>query len=91
MKSICLSAVLAAALAAGIAGIATAQEKKTPPTPQDSSIFGETIVLERLLYRRLYKISHLDQVLLTIGLLFMASAVAHYFFGPSQQPVKGCW
>ncbi len=43
MKSICLSAVLAAALAAGVAGIATAQEKKSPPTPQDSSIFGETI------------------------------------------------
>ena len=44
-------------------------------------------VLERLLYRRLYKASHLDQVLFSIGLTFMAGASATYFFGPSQQPV----
>lgn len=29
-------------------------------------------VLERLLYRRLYRASHLDQVLFSIGLTFMA-------------------
>jgi branched-chain amino acid transport system permease protein len=46
------------------------------------------ILAERLLYQRLYKISHLDQVLFTIGLVFMASAVAHYFFGPGQQSVQ---
>ncbi|MYM34475.1 branched-chain amino acid ABC transporter permease [Duganella sp. FT94W] len=45
------------------------------------------LVLERLLYRRLYQASHLDQVLFSIGLTFMAVAGATYFFGPSQQPV----
>ncbi|MFW2374520.1 MAG: branched-chain amino acid ABC transporter permease [Gammaproteobacteria bacterium] len=45
-------------------------------------------VLERVLYRRLYKASHLDQVLFTIGLTFMAMAVASYIWGPSQQPVN---
>ncbi len=45
------------------------------------------LVLERLLYRRLYKASHLDQVLFSIGLTFMAVAGATYIWGPSQQPV----
>jgi branched-chain amino acid transport system permease protein len=45
------------------------------------------LVLERLLYRRLYKASHLDQVLFSIGLTFMSVAAATYFFGPTQQPV----
>lgn len=45
------------------------------------------LVLERLLYRRLYKASHLDQVLFSIGLTFMAVAGATFIFGPTQQPV----
>jgi branched-chain amino acid transport system permease protein len=45
-------------------------------------------VLERLLYRRLYKASHLDQVLFSIGLTFMAIATATYVFGPGMQPVE---
>jgi len=45
-------------------------------------------ILERTLYRRLYKASHLDQVLFSIGLTFMAVAGATYFFGPTQQPVS---
>lgn len=45
------------------------------------------IVLERTLYRRLYAASHLDQVLFSIGLNFMAVATAHYFFGAQQQPI----
>ncbi|NUA26552.1 branched-chain amino acid ABC transporter permease [Cupriavidus basilensis] len=44
-------------------------------------------VLERTLYRRLYRASHLDQVLFSIGLTFMAIAGATYVFGPGQQPV----
>jgi branched-chain amino acid transport system permease protein len=44
-------------------------------------------VAEVLLYRRLYRRSHLDQVLFTIGLTFMASAAATWIWGPSQQPV----
>lgn len=50
-----------------------------------SAVVG--LVLERLLYRRLYKASHLDQVLFSIGLTFMAVATATYFYGPTQQPV----
>ena len=46
-----------------------------------------SVVLERLLYRRLYRASELDQVLLTIGLAFMSVAGAAYFFGTVQQPV----
>jgi len=46
------------------------------------------LLLERLLYRYLYRRSHLDQVLATIGLTFMAIAAASYFFGPMQQPLQ---
>jgi len=46
------------------------------------------IVLERTLYRRLYGASHLDQVLFSIGVVFMAIAGAAYVFGPAQQPVQ---
>ncbi|MFZ6845295.1 branched-chain amino acid ABC transporter permease [Undibacterium sp. RuTC16W] len=45
------------------------------------------LVLERLLYRRLYQASHLDQVLFSIGLTFMSVAGATWLFGPTQQPV----
>jgi branched-chain amino acid transport system permease protein len=45
-------------------------------------------ILERLLYRRLYGASHLDQVLFSIGLTFMSIATATWFFGASQQPVR---
>lgn len=45
------------------------------------------VVLERLLYRRVYGASDLDQVLLSIGLMFMAISAAHFFFGAGQQPV----
>lgn len=44
-------------------------------------------ILERTLYRRLYKASHLDQVLFSIGLTFIAIAGATYLYGPQQQPV----
>jgi branched-chain amino acid transport system permease protein len=46
-----------------------------------------SIPLERLLYRRLYGGDELDQVLLTIGLVFISVAVAHYVRGPMQQPM----
>ena len=45
-------------------------------------------VLERTLYRRLYGASHLDQVLFSIGLTFMAIAAATWVFGPAQQAVS---
>src|SRR2546429_5629834 len=45
-------------------------------------------LLERVLYRRLYRATHLDQVLFTIGLTLMSIATATWFFGPGQQPVR---
>jgi branched-chain amino acid transport system permease protein len=46
------------------------------------------IALERTLYRQLYRASELDQVLLTIGIVFMSVATAAYFFGTLQQPIQ---
>ena len=46
------------------------------------------VVLERTLYRRLYGASHLDQVLFSIGLVFMSISTAHFFFGAQQQPLQ---
>ncbi len=46
------------------------------------------VLLERMLYRRLYGASHLDQVLFSIGLVFMSISTAHYFFGAQQQPLQ---
>lgn len=46
------------------------------------------VVLERSLYRRLYRATHLDQVLFSIGLIFMAIAGATWLFGSQQQPVQ---
>jgi branched-chain amino acid transport system permease protein len=47
-----------------------------------------SVVLERVLYRRLYQASDLDQCLLTIGIVFVSVAGAAYFFGTVNQPVK---
>jgi branched-chain amino acid transport system permease protein len=46
-----------------------------------------SVVLERLLYSRLYTASDLEQVLFTIGLIFIAVAVARFIYGTLQQPV----
>ena len=51
------------------------------------SVAVASIVLERLLYARLYTAGDLEQVLLTIGLIFMAVALARLIFGTLQQPV----
>src|SRR5512145_2560235 len=40
-----------------------------------------SVVLERTLYRRLYRSSDLDQCLLTIGIVFMSVAIAAYVYG----------
>jgi len=42
-------------------------------------------VLERTLYRPMYRKPHLDQVLFSIGLAFMAVAAVDYFMGSQQQ------
>ena len=46
-----------------------------------------SVVLERLLYSRLYGAAELEQVLFTIGLIFMSVAVARLIYGTLQQPV----
>ena len=47
-----------------------------------------SVVFERVLYRRLYRASDLDQCLLTIGIVFMSVAAAAYIYGTVQQPVQ---
>jgi branched-chain amino acid transport system permease protein len=46
-----------------------------------------SVVLERVLYARVYKAGEFDQVLLSMGLIFVASAVAQYLYGPIPQTV----
>lgn len=48
-----------------------------------SAVLG--MLLERTLYVRLYARSHLDQVLFSIGLVFMAVSAIDYFMGAQQQ------
>src|SRR5207248_5200779 len=47
-----------------------------------------SVAFERTLYRRLYRATELDQVLLTIGLTFMSVGAAAYVFGTLQQPIQ---
>jgi len=46
-----------------------------------------SVLLERVLYAPLYRASELDQVLLSIGLVFMAAAAFTFFYGPAPQRV----
>jgi branched-chain amino acid transport system permease protein len=46
-----------------------------------------SVAFERLLYRRLYGASDLEQCLLTIGIVFVSVAAAAYAFGTVQQSV----
>ena len=50
-----------------------------------AAAFG--LVLERTLYVQMYGRSHLDQVLFSIGLVFMAVAATDYVLGSSQRNV----
>jgi branched-chain amino acid transport system permease protein len=45
-------------------------------------------ILERTLYTRLYGAGELEQVLFSIGIVFMAGAVAQKWFGPVPLPVR---
>lgn len=46
------------------------------------------VILERTIFRLLYGAAELNQVLLTIGVVFVASAAAAYVFGTVQQPIQ---
>jgi len=47
-----------------------------------------SVVFERVLYRRLYRAEELDQVLLTIGLVFMAIATVTFIWGTNPQNIQ---
>ncbi len=47
-----------------------------------------SLVLERVLYRRFYGGAELDQVLLTMGLIFVSVGAATYIWGPLPQPMQ---
>ena len=47
-----------------------------------------SVAFERVLYRRLYRATDLDQCLLTIGIVFVSVAVAAYLYGTIQQAVR---
>jgi branched-chain amino acid transport system permease protein len=47
-----------------------------------------SVVLERTLYRRLYRASDLDQCLFTIGVVFVSVAVAAWIYGTIQQSIS---
>jgi branched-chain amino acid transport system permease protein len=53
-------------------------------------LFGSliSIVLERALYRRLYRSSDLDQCLLTIGIVFISVAAFAWFYSTEQQSAR---
>jgi branched-chain amino acid transport system permease protein len=52
------------------------------------SAAAASVLLERALFRRVYRASDLDQCLLTIGIVFMSVAVAAYVYGTVQHPVQ---
>jgi len=47
-----------------------------------------SVAFERVLYRRLYRATDLDQCLLTIGIAFVSIAIAAYYFGTTPQPIE---
>lgn len=51
-------------------------------------VAAASVVLERLLYRRLYGADELSQVLMSVGLIFMSVAAAKYLWGPLAQPMQ---
>lgn len=53
-----------------------------------ASVVIASLMIERVLYRRLYGGSELDQVLMTMGLIFMSIGAATYLWGPLTQPMR---
>jgi len=52
------------------------------------SVILISIVLERLVYVRLYKAPHLDQILLTLGINFIVIGAVTIVFGPNLYPIQ---
>jgi len=51
------------------------------------AVAAASVPVEWLLYRRFYGGGELDQVLLTVGLVFMSVAAVTYVWGPTPQPM----
>jgi branched-chain amino acid transport system permease protein len=51
------------------------------------SVAAVSVLLERLFYARLYRAAELDQVLFTIGLVFIMIASVTFVVGPETQPL----
>ena len=51
------------------------------------AVAAMSVVFERVLYARFYSSPELDQVMMSIALVFIAIAVTTYFFGPEPQPI----
>ena len=80
------------AMAGGYLTVSLVGTWGVPFLPSLAIAFGTvgvaSIVFERLLYARLYRAGELDQVLLTIGLVFMAIAAFTFLYGPAPQPIQ---
>jgi branched-chain amino acid transport system permease protein len=50
-------------------------------------VAGAGMLLERTLFRRFYSAPILDQVLLSIAIIFMSIAIARLLYGPLAQPI----
>jgi branched-chain amino acid transport system permease protein len=79
------------AMAGGYATVSLTQGLGVPFLPALALAFllvgGASVLFERALYARLYRASELDQVLLSIGLVFMAAAAFTFAYGPSPQRI----
>ncbi len=79
------------AMAGGYVTVLLMEEAGTPFLLCVPASFGVAailgLVLERTLYVHMYGRSHLDQVLFSIGLVFMAVAATDWFLGSSQRNI----
>jgi len=78
-----------------LGGYATVTLMKDAGVPFLVSVIGAfvfvaviSVAFERVLYSRLYRATELDQVLLTIGLVFMAVAAVSFVWGTNPQDIR---
>lgn len=80
------------AMAGGYLAIAGMQRFGLPFVPAvllaALAVGAASIAIERVFYARLYRAGELSQVLLTMGLMFIATAAAKFAFGPSPQNIQ---
>jgi branched-chain amino acid transport system permease protein len=57
-------------------------------TASIAAVVAFSIPMERVLYRRIYPLGELEQVLATIGITFLMIATVNYLFGSTLLPIK---